>query len=62
MPAFPTISFQPFITGAESQKLEVAQEIYDAFHNYGWVYLRGFGIPEQKIEEMPRQVSFANIA
>jgi isopenicillin N synthase-like dioxygenase len=52
MPAFPTISFQPFITAAESQKLGVAQQIYDAFYNYGRVYLKDFGISEQKINEM----------
>jgi isopenicillin N synthase-like dioxygenase len=61
MSAFPTISFQPFINGTESQKLGVEQQIYDAFHNYGWVYLKDFGIPEQKIDEMFRQVSVASL-
>jgi isopenicillin N synthase-like dioxygenase len=57
MPAFPVISFRPFITGTESQELVVAQQIYDAFHNYRWVYLKDFGISEQKINAMFRQVS-----
>jgi isopenicillin N synthase-like dioxygenase len=61
MSAFPTISFQPFMNGTESQKLDVVQQIYDAFHNCGWVYLKDFDIPEQKIDEMFRQVSVASI-
>jgi isopenicillin N synthase-like dioxygenase len=49
------------MNGTESQKLDVVQQIYDAFHNCGWVYLKDFDIPEQKIDEMFRQVSVASI-
>ncbi|KAI9053007.1 hypothetical protein LZ554_003277 [Drepanopeziza brunnea f. sp. 'monogermtubi'] len=48
----PLLSFQEFLTGTESQKRAVAQKLYDAFHTYGWVYLRDFGISEGEIAEM----------
>ncbi|CAK7227151.1 hypothetical protein SBRCBS47491_006472 [Sporothrix bragantina] len=51
-PSFPIISFEPFLKGDFDAKVKVAQELYDAFHTYGWVYLKDFGISEEEIDEM----------
>lgn len=50
--AFPIISFQPFLTGSPEARKAVAKELYNAFHTYGWVYLKDFGISEEEIDEM----------
>ena len=50
--AFPIVSFQPFLTGSLEARAAVAKELYDAFHTYGWVYLKDFGISEEEIDEM----------
>jgi isopenicillin N synthase-like dioxygenase len=50
--SFPVVSFKQFLTGSEDAKRAVAQEIYDAFHTFGWVYLTDFGISEDEVGEM----------
>ncbi|KAG4431491.1 hypothetical protein IFR05_013021 [Cadophora sp. M221] len=50
--SFPIISFQNFISGTEDEKREVAQELYNAFHTFGWIYLKDFGISADEIDEM----------
>ncbi|EXJ81533.1 hypothetical protein A1O1_07597 [Capronia coronata CBS 617.96] len=52
---FPIVSFQPFLDGTPEGKKEVADRLYDAFHNFGWVYLKDFGISQSEIEEMFRR-------
>lgn len=49
---FPIISFDPFLKGGEAERSKVAEQLYDAFHTYGWVYLKDFGISEEEIDEM----------
>lgn len=49
---FPIISFEPFLTGNEAEKKKVCEQLYDAFHTYGWVYLKDFGISAEEIDEM----------
>lgn len=49
---FPILSFQEFLSGSEGEKRAVAQKLYDAFHTYGWVYLKNFGIAQQEVDEM----------
>jgi isopenicillin N synthase-like dioxygenase len=49
---FPIISFEPFLKGGETERNKVAEQLYDAFHTYGWVYLKDFGISEDEIDEM----------
>jgi isopenicillin N synthase-like dioxygenase len=56
-PNFPIISFQPFLSGTEAEKSSVAQQLYDAFHTFGWVYLKDFGISAEEIDEMFLMVS-----
>lgn len=54
---FPLLSFQEFLTGSEVEKRAVAQKLYNAFHTYGWVYLKDFGISKEEITEMFAMVS-----
>jgi hypothetical protein len=49
---FPVVSFKPFLTGSEDEQRHVAQELYDAFHTFGWIYLKDFGISQEEVEEM----------
>ncbi|KAK0661119.1 2-oxoglutarate-Fe(II) type oxidoreductase [Lasiodiplodia hormozganensis] len=51
---FPIISFAPFLdpNAPESEQRAVAQKLYDAFHTYGWVYLRDFGISDEEVADM----------
>ncbi|KAI9739713.1 MAG: hypothetical protein M1834_006432 [Cirrosporium novae-zelandiae] len=53
--AFPIVSFAPFLSGTPEGKQKVAQELYDAFHMYGWVYLKDFGIEQETVDEMFRR-------
>jgi isopenicillin N synthase-like dioxygenase len=53
---FPIVSFQPFLDGTPEGKKEVADRLYDAFHNFGWVYLENFGISPAEIEGMFQRV------
>jgi len=50
--SFPIVSFRPFLEGTEEEQRMVAQNLYDAFHMYGWVYLKDFGINQADVEEM----------
>jgi isopenicillin N synthase-like dioxygenase len=54
---FPIVSFAPFLNGGKAERTIVAQQLYDAFHVYGWVYLKDFGIPEEEIDAMFGRVS-----
>ncbi|CZR68191.1 uncharacterized protein PAC_18090 [Phialocephala subalpina] len=36
----------------EEPQKECAQKLYDAFHNFGWIYLKDFGISAEEIDEM----------
>lgn len=49
---FPIISFAPFIHGTDVEKKAVTHELYNAFHSYGWVYLRDFGISDEEVDMM----------
>lgn len=54
---FPIISFQPFLTGSKAEQEALAKELYNAFHTYGWVYLKDFGISQEEINESFKYVS-----
>lgn len=49
---FPIVSFAPFLNGTDVEKLAVAQKLHSAFHTYGWVYLRDFGISDEEVDKM----------
>ena len=44
------IDMRPFIEGGEKGRKKVAQEIYDAAHNVGFLYLKNFGVSDDLLE------------
>lgn len=58
---FPIVSFQPLLDATPEGKKEVADRLYDAFHNFGWVYLKDFGISQAEIDEMFRRVCLPSV-
>lgn len=46
----PIIDFQPFIYGKNQQKKAVAEQIYSACHETGFMYLQNVGISSQALE------------
>jgi len=58
---FPIVSFQNFISGSVEEKRAVAQELYNAFHTFGWIYLRDFGISQAQIDEMFATVGHSSV-
>ena len=44
------IDMRPFIEGGEVGRKKVAQEIYDAAHNVGFLYLKNFGMSDDLLE------------
>jgi isopenicillin N synthase-like dioxygenase len=53
------VSFAPFIDGGDAERREVAKQLYEAFSTVGWVYLKDFGIPKERIDEIFGLVSCA---
>jgi hypothetical protein len=51
--------FDPFLNGDEEEQKVCAQKLYDAFHNFGWIYLKDFGITMEEVDEMFAWVSFS---
>jgi isopenicillin N synthase-like dioxygenase len=51
-PNFPVVSFAPFLNGSIAEQREVAQQLYDAFSVYGWIYLKDFGFTQQEIDQL----------
>ena len=51
-PNFPVVSFAPFLIGSTAEQRKVAQQLYDAFSVYGWIYLKDFGISQQEVDEL----------
>lgn len=46
----PVIDMSPFLEGTPAGQAQVAQEIYDAAHNVGFLYLKNFGMSEDMLE------------
>ena len=57
---FPIISFARFLAGNKEEQEATGKKLYDAFHNYGWAYLKDFGISQQEIDESFRYVRFSH--
>ncbi|KAF2177390.1 thymine dioxygenase [Zopfia rhizophila CBS 207.26] len=47
----PIVDFGKFLNGNEKEQESVAAQIDDAFQNVGFVYLKGHGVPKEKVEE-----------
>lgn len=54
------VSFEKFILGNEADKHDVSKELYKAFSTVGWVYLKDFGIPQSRVDEIFALVSPSN--
>jgi isopenicillin N synthase-like dioxygenase len=46
------VSFERFINGNHEDKRAVARQLYDAFSTVGWVYLKDYGIPQERVDEI----------
>lgn len=46
------VSFDEFINGGDAGRRAVAKELYSAFSTVGWVYLKDFGIPQERVDEI----------
>jgi isopenicillin N synthase-like dioxygenase len=46
----PIIDMSPYLNGSAEGRLKVAQEIYDAAHNVGFLYLKNFGMSEDMLQ------------
>ena len=57
----PVVSFAPFLTGDRSDQKAVARQVYDAFSNVGFIYLRDHGIASKKVDEIFQLVSWLSI-
>ncbi|EXJ91339.1 hypothetical protein A1O1_04451 [Capronia coronata CBS 617.96] len=50
--SIPLVSFENFLTGDRAAQEEVANQVYEAFSTVGFIYLKDFGIPQSRIEEI----------
>ncbi len=58
----PVIDFEPFIRGDAAARQAVVQQIYQACHEIGFMYLKNPGIPQNLIEELfTRAKQFFNL-
>jgi isopenicillin N synthase-like dioxygenase len=48
------VSFDKFMNGDGGEKRAVAKQLYEAFSTAGWLYLKDFGIPQERTEEIFR--------
>jgi hypothetical protein len=55
--SIPVISFEPFLKGDREQRAQVAQDVYQAFHDVGFLYLKDFGITQAEVDEIFNLVS-----
>lgn len=46
------VSFDRFLHGSNAEKHSVAKQLYGAFSTVGWVYLKDFGIPQNRVDEI----------
>ena len=53
----PVISFAPFLSGSRDDQKAVAKQIYNAFTDIGFVYLKDHGIPQSEVDAAFREVS-----
>ncbi|KAK4942569.1 hypothetical protein LTR10_017698 [Elasticomyces elasticus] len=50
--AIPIVSFEKFLTGNRADQQQVAQQVYDAFSTVGFIYLKDYGIPQSRVDEV----------
>jgi isopenicillin N synthase-like dioxygenase len=55
--AIPIIDLEPIRSGAPDEALATGKQVYEAFRDVGFAYIRNHGVPQQKIDEAFRWVS-----
>ena len=58
MTTIPVVSFSNFLTGNREDQEEVAKQVYNAFSTVGFIYLKDYGIPQTRVDEIINLVSF----
>lgn len=48
--AIPIIDLEPMRTGTPEEAARVAQEVYHAFKNVGFAYIKNHGVPQHLID------------
>lgn len=48
----PLVSFEPFLHGNAKERAEVAQQVYQAFHDVGFLYLKDCGISQDRVAQI----------
>lgn len=48
----PVVSFSKFLTGDRADQKEVARQVYEAFSDVGFIYLKDHGVPQSRVEEI----------
>lgn len=54
--SIPVIDLAPARTGSDEQARKVAQELYEAFKNVGFAYVKNHAVPEDVVSEAFRWV------
>ncbi|KAK5057669.1 hypothetical protein LTR84_011670 [Exophiala bonariae] len=51
-PVIPVISFEPFLNGQAADRKMVAEQVYAAFRDIGFMYVKDTGISQARIDEL----------
>lgn len=49
--AIPIIDLEPVRSGSEDEALATGRQVYEAFRDVGFAYIRNHGVPQEKIDE-----------
>lgn len=49
--SIPVVDFASARTGSEDDRRRVARELYEAFKNVGFAYVKNHGVPQEAVDE-----------
>jgi isopenicillin N synthase-like dioxygenase len=55
--AIPIIDLGPIRSGTPDEALATGRQVYEAFRDVGFAYIRNHGVPQEKIDEAFKWVS-----
>jgi hypothetical protein len=55
--AIPIIDLEPFRSGTSEQALNTGKEVYEAFRNVGFAYIKNHGLPQELLDQAFEWVS-----